>query len=181
MAKKTVNIKEATQFIEDWKSGKTSQFKSRDVVESGSRIGVILYPLATVGQYQVKWYVGPKPWNHIEGIAFEKSLVLSKKKNPFIYKYSEMVPGPSSDAIDILNEKMRINDEKNAKTRTAKDVEAYVNALEEEIVYKKEMKKLSDKDEEHVDKIVGDEDEEYEEIVTIDPISEKRAKIISEE
>jgi hypothetical protein len=178
--RKIVAVKEAVQFIEDWRSGKSCKFKPGDVVESGSSLGVIQFGLASVGDYSVKWYRGPKPWHFIDGIGIEKNMKKSDKSNPLKYKYSEMVPGPSSDAIDRLNEQIRLSDERKAKKRTGKEVDAAVAALEEDISYRKEMKKVVDKD--SIDKIVpDDEDDENQTVAEIDPVAEKREKIISED
>lgn len=175
------NIKEATQFIEDWRNGKSCKFHPGDVVEGigdANRIGVIQFGLAKVGTYQTKWWIGPNPWDFIEGEANEKSIKLSNKPNPLKYKYSDMVPGPSSDAIDILNERIRKSDELRAKSRTGKEVDRYIAVLEEDMNYKREMKKMEEKD-----KVVPDEDDDdiATPIAEIDPVAEKRERIISEE
>lgn len=175
------NIKEATQFIEDWRSGKSCKFKPGDVVEGigdSNRIGVIQFGLAKVGTYQTKWWIGPKAWDVLEGEANENSIKLSTRPNPLKYKYSDMVPGPSSDAIDKLNARIKISDDLRAKNRTGKEVDRYIAVLEEDLNYKKEMKKQEEKD-----KVVPDEDDDDvpTPIAEIDPVAEKREKIISEE
>lgn len=172
-------FKDYFKFIDDWRHGITPKFKSGDVVEigEGSAVGVVQFPLADVGEYQVKKRISDKPWEFLEVRVKETNMKKSDLPSPFKYKFSDMVPGPSSKEIDILNARMAKADEKRKKEKTAKEVDAYVSALEDEIGYKKEMKKIEDKD-----KIVADEDEDIvEPVIAIDPIEEKREKIISEE
>lgn len=176
---KPAPYKDYFKFIEDWRQGRIQKFKPGDVVELGTNaIGVVQFALADYGEYQVKRRINDKPWEYIEARVGENQMKKSDKPNPFKYKFSDMVPGPSSIEIDILNKRMYAYDEKMKKEKTAREVDAYVSALEEEIGYKKEMKKTEDKD-----KVISDEDEEAGAVASIevDPIAEKREKIISEE
>jgi hypothetical protein len=176
---KQVIYKDYFKFMEDWRQGRSQKFKPGDVVElSKDVIGVVQFALANYGEYQVKRRINDKPWEYIEARVSELQMKKSDKPNPFKYKFSDMVPGPSSTEIDILNERMYAFDEKKKKEKSGREVDAYVSALEEEIGYKKEMKKAEDKD-----KIISDEDEDAGAVasIEIDPIAEKREKIISEE
>jgi hypothetical protein len=179
MKKTKTNYNDYFKFIEDWRGGKSHQFKSGDVVENknGTQLGVVQFALATVGQYQVKVRINDKPWEFLEIKMQENQMVKVDKPNPFKYKYSDMIPGPSSYEIDRLNEKLAANDAKRAKEKTAREVEAHIAALEEEISYKKEMSKIS----EEKDKVVPEEDDDEIPAIPLDPIEMKREKIISEE
>lgn len=176
--KLATKVSEALQFIEDWKSGKSCKFKAGDVVErAGGDIGVVQFALPKHGEYQVKWYIGPKPWDFIEGVGFETRMTKSEKPNPLKYKYSDLVPGPSSDQIDRLNAKLAKQHESRANM-TAKEIEARLAAYEEDLAFRKEMHKAD----EDVDKVVPDDDDDDVQVIAeIDPVVEKREKIISEE
>ena len=177
MKKQKTNYNEYFKFIEDWRSGKNQKFKTGDIVESKSGVlGVVQFALAKVGEYQVKIRVSDKPWEYMEISCNERSITKVDKPNPFKYNYSDMIPGPSSKEIDILNERMAKRDAENAKNKTAKDVEARIAALEEDILHKKEMSKVEEKD-----KIVPEDEDDEIPAVNIDPIELKREKIISEE
>lgn len=174
--------KDYFKFIEEWRSGKDQKFKSGDVVtgNKGSTLGVVQFALAEYGFYQVKVRISDKPWEWMEIKMRESHMVKVDQPNPFIYKYSDMIPGPSSLEIDRLNEKFAKADAKRKKERSAKEVEAHIAALEEDMVYKKEMAKVED---ETTDKIVPEEDEDVAVVtpIEVDPIEAKREKIISEE
>lgn len=178
--KQKVVYKDYFKFIEEWRSGISNKFKPGDIVRSkaGGILGAVQTAAANYGQYHVKVRISDKPWEFREIMMNELTMVKVDEPNPFKYKYSDMVPGPSSIEIDKLNAKIAIAEAKKAKERTAKDVEKYLAALEEEMIYKKEMHKLEDKD-----KIISEEDEEAGDVaqVDIDPIALKREKIISGE
>ena len=179
-AKAASRYNEACQFIVDWKSGKTCKFRAGDVVErgNGKDVGVIQFALAKYGFYQVKWFMGPKPWDFVEGIGNEIQLIKSTKPNPLKYKYSDMVPGPSSKEIDILNERLAKADSELNKNLSGRDVDRRLSAYEDALVLKKELRKLD----ENADKVVSEEDEdELVSVAEVDPVAEKREKLISEE
>lgn len=173
--------KDYFKFIDDWKSGKDTKFKASDVIKTktGNTIGVVQFALAEVGFYQVRIRISDKPWESMEVKMRETQMIKVDQPNPFIYKYSDMIPGPSSIEIDRLNEKLEKSRQNQIQERSAKDVEAHIAALEEDMIYKKEMAKVED---ESVDKVVSDEEDTVvEAIQDVDPIEAKREKIISEE
>lgn len=175
--KQKVVYKDYFKFIDEWRSGKDQKFKGGDVVETknGNTIGVVQFAMAEYGFYQVKVRISDKPWESLEIKMRETHMVKVDKPNPFKYKYSDMIPGPSSYEIDRLNEKIAKSEELKRKNKSAKEVEAHIAALEEDIVYKKEMIKAEEED-----KIVPDDDSE-DAPLEVDPIEAKREKIISEE
>jgi DNA polymerase II large subunit len=182
MSKKTGLVtkwSEIEKKLENWKEGRNTQFKAGDVVKikGKEQIGVIYYLLKDIEEYQVKWYVGPKPWNFIEGTIHGAYLEKTEDQiSPLKYEWREMVPGPSSEMIHALQLKFAEKDRN--KVRTAKDVEAYVESLEEELASKK---KIIEIDETKVDSIIDETLEEDVTPIPVDDIDSKRKKIIDEE
>lgn len=177
MSKKTktsFNLTEALDRKDKWLNGTNTAFKAGQVVErnEGKEIGVIAYLLTDVETYRVKWHKGPNPWDFIEGQEFGHKLKLSDKPNPLTYKTSQRYPGPSSTQIDKLNSAFKAS----TKEKTAKEVEQYIQILEEQIVRVKENKSAKDE----IDSIV-DETLDADPAPIVDSIDIKRKQIIEEE
>ena len=173
--KSFINISEATTKLDNWRNGKGVRFNTGDVVEKGDSIGVISFPHVEIETYQVKWYVGPKPWDFIEGIANGRYLSKSDKPNPLKYKNSDRFPGPASREIDKLNEIFNKNIN---KPKTAKEVEEHIAILEEEISRVYDNKKTEDEIDSVVDETLDVEPNLGEIVDTVDL---KRKKIIDDE
>lgn len=174
--KSFINISEAMTKLDNWRNGKNVLFSAGDVVEniSGTSVGVISFPHVEVESYQVKWYVGPKPWDFIESISNGRSIKKSNKPNPLKYKNSDRFPGPASKEIDRLNE---IFNQNQNKPKTGKEVDAHIAILEEEI-----SRVYDNKKEEEIDSVVDetlDVEPNLGEIV--DSVDLKRKKIIEDE
>lgn len=162
---------------EDWLAGKGHKYSPGQVVESknsSTSLGVIQFALTAIETYAVKWYVGPNPWDFLEGECTSFGTFKSDKKNPLNYKWSQRVPGPSSDQIDALEEKFA----KAAiiKARSAREVEQHIAILEEEMSKKKKF----DIDETKVDSI-ADETLEEDLDIPIDGVNKKITTILEEE
>lgn len=161
---------------QEWKEGKNHHFNAGDVVTFVSSpetsLGVIMYPKAEIEEYAVRWWMGPKPWDVLEGSSVGAQLQKTDKPNPMKYSWSERVPGPSSTQIDALNAKM---DAARAKRKpikdAAKEADVLQEALEEEMTKKDKFEKLVK--EGKVDSIVDDTLEEDNEL----PVSEIEEKI----
>jgi hypothetical protein len=161
---------------DEWLSGRNHKFKGGDVVESrhSSAIGVIQFGLSTIETYSIKWHIGPKPWDYLEGVVAGSAVIPSTKPNPLTYKWSQRVPGPSSDQIDALEAKFAVVAAKKAKS--AKDVELHISILEEELNKKKKL----DIDESKVDSIVDETLEEDTDPI-VDGVAKKITTILEEE
>lgn len=181
MSKKPVLLKtkwaDIEKKIDEWRYGRNQTFKSGDVIKlkGKEQIGVVYYLLKDIETYQVKWYVGPNPWDFIEGMIHGAYLEKTDLPNPLKYEWRQLVPGPSSEMIHALQLKFKEQDAK--KVRTSKDVDAYVAILEEELVSKK---KLVEIDETKVDSII-DETVDEEPVQIVDDISTKINSIIEGE
>lgn len=176
--KKIKSVKSRFGFLQDdWLSGKGHKLKGGDVVRSKSisqTIGVIQYPLCDYETYNIKWHLGPKAWDVIEGTVTSNSVEVTNLPNPLKYKWSERVPGPSSDQIDALEAKFAakiVN-----RPKTSKEVEQHLAIYEEELSKKRKL----EVDETKVDSIV-DETLEEDLDVPIDGVTKKLTNILEEE
>jgi len=142
----------ANSLMDEWLAGKNHKFSGGQVVSSKSNdnyIGVIQFPLARLETYRVKWHVGPNPWDYIDGETTCSNIVSRLElSNPLAYKWSQRVPGPSSIEIDRLEAAFSTI----RKEKTAKEVDAYIASLEEDLHKKKAIEKAID--ETKVDSIV---------------------------
>lgn len=177
-AKKQVNSKAKTSLMEEWLAGNGHLLQGGDVVVSKRNeksVGVIQFALSRLETYQIKWYNGPNPWDFIEGEVSSSEVVKRPElPNPLKYKWSQRVPGPSSDEIDRLEAIFA----QKKKDRTAQEVEEYISYLEEELKNKKRL----DVDETKVDSIVDETLEEDTEIpVDPDGVNKKILNILEEE
>lgn len=171
-----INVNDAISRIDNWKNGINTMFKCGDVVErKAGEIGVITILLCECEQYRVKWYKGPNPWDFIEGKTNGYELKLSKKPNPLKYTNAQRYPGPAANQIKKLNEVFNKDID---KPKTGKDVDKYIQILEEEIIRNKDNKKVSD----DIDSVVDETLEEDSSAATIiDSVDIKRKNIIEEE
>jgi hypothetical protein len=165
--------------MDEWLAGKNHKFVSGQVVcskKDPEYIGVIQYALNPLETYKIKWHSGKNPWDYIEGTTTCNDIVLKPNvENPFKYKWSQRVPGPSSDAIDKLEEAFAAKQ----KARTPEEVEEYVASLEEDMHKRKNLEKQLD--ETKADSIVDETlDEDVE--LPIDPenLNKKIMDIIEE-
>lgn len=177
-SRKIVNSKAKTSLMEDWLAGKGHLLQSGDVVVSKRNdkyVGVIQFALARLETYQIKWHLGPNPWDVVEGETSSSEVIKRPDlPNPLKYKWSQRVPGPSSDEIDRLEAifaQRKID-------RSPEEVEAYVSYLEEELKTKKRL----NVDETKVDSIV-DETLEEDTDIPVDPegVNKKILNILEEE
>jgi len=164
---------------EHWLAGRNHRLQPGNVVRNKSdekTIGVIQYPLCDMETYAIKWYIGPKPWDFIEGQVMSSCVTVTNEPNPLKYKWSERVPGPSSDEIDRLEAAFA---KKAKKEFTAREADLNAALLEEELSKKRAIKKI---DESKVDSIV-DETLEEDIISPIEDISvdQKIKNILNEE
>lgn len=168
------NITDAMKRQENWLNSINTKFKVGDVVEKGDQIGVVSHLEHDIEMYKVKWYKGPNPWDFIEGSCNGRYLTKSDKPNPLKYTTSQRYPGPASEQIDQLNKIFS----KTKKEKTSKEIDKYIEILEEQYDRIKENKI----DIKEVDSIVDEElEEDISPIIEIDPVEEKRKQIISEE
>jgi hypothetical protein len=165
--------------MDEWLAGKNHKFTSGQVVcskRNPDQLGVIQFALNNLETYQIKWRSGKNPWDYIEGTTTCNDVVaVPNAENPFKYKWSQRVPGPSSDAIDKLEEIFA----KKQKTRTAEEQEEYIASLEEDMHKRKSLEKQLD--ETKADSIVDETLEEDTEL-PIDPenLNKKIMDIIEE-
>jgi hypothetical protein len=162
---------------EDWLAGKNNKLKGGDVVQTKSEsksIGVIQFGLNEIETYAVKWYIGPNPWDSIEGVVSSSTVEVVNIPNPLKYKWSQRVPGPSSDQIDALEAKFAAK--RDNRPKTAKEVEQHLAILEEEL----SKKKKNEIDETKVDSIV-DETLDEDLGLPIDGVTNKITNLLDEE
>lgn len=166
---------------EAWLANKNHRWHGGDVIEKNGSLGVVQFAMCDIETYKIKWYIGPNPWDFHETDSYlgGAEVTRSDKKNPLKYKWSERVPGPSSDEIDKLEAHFAEMHKKKLKNRTAKDVDAYVASLEEELVKKKTIEK--EIDESTVDSIIDKTLEEDTEVPKKNPIDSKMDNLLSEE
>ncbi len=163
--------------FEEWLAGKNHRYRGGDVIRSDTNnsIGVIQFALKELETYQVKWHVGPNPWDFVEGVI-EDARTIKKvdEPNPLKYSWSQRVPGPSSQEIDKLE---AVFAAKASRIKTAKEVELHVSILEEELNKKKALAI----DETKVDSIVDETLEEDTEPVRDHGVDRKLKSILEEE
>ena len=174
---KTKKLKSETLY-EEWLEGRNHRLKPGDVVrrKTGDQsIGVVQYALCEMETYQFKWWVGPQPWDVLEGPASSVHVTKTNEPNPTKYKWSQRVPGPSSVEIDRLEE---IFAKRDKKVFTAKDADLNAALLEEELIKKKALSKI---DESKVDSIVDSTLEEDVDIPLDDSVVDQKIKNILDE
>jgi hypothetical protein len=166
---------------EAWLANKNHKWHGGDVVERNGSLGVVQFAMCDIETYKIKWYVGPNPWDFLETDSYlgGPDTVKSDKKNPLKYKWSQRVPGPSSDEIDKLEAHFAELNKKKMKDRTPKEVDIYVAALEEELVKKKTIEK--EVNEAHADSIADKTLEEDTEMPRKNAVDAKIDNLLQEE
>lgn len=175
------NLWHKQNHADNWRTGRNTKFKSGEVVRfnnNKSKLGVIGSPAFEFEVYEVKIQNGANPWEFYIAKISANEMYKVDEPSPFKYDACDLYPGPASDQIRKLKEKMRLNAEKQKEL----DVEQRIAALEEDMAYKKKI--VTIKDDDSIEKVapVDEESQDTEaEIKLIDPLIQKRENIIDEE
>jgi hypothetical protein len=176
------NLWHKQNHADNWSKGTNTKFRAGDVVRFNSNknhIGVISALSFEREVYDVKIKSGKNAWDYYVTKVSANEMYKVEEQSPFKYDSGDRFPGPASNQIRQLNERMRVQAEKQKQI----DVEQRIAALEEDMAYKKKI--VTIKDDDSVEKIISADDEESQdtetEVKLVDPLIQKRENIIDEE